>query len=378
MSVIIEAARFNDLPGWAIDTHTQTMAAFEKSCARFLRRGASTRFGPALQWADETEVSYGATYGDWHTACRALQDMSAAQKNDPDAVRAYFEQWFTPYLVRTKTGQTKGMFTGYYEASLKGSAVRTDRYNIPLHARPDDLVMVDLGAFRESLKGQRIAGRVRDGRLRPYEDRSEIVSGQWPHNDKVLVWVDDAVDAFFVQIQGSGRVAFEDGSAMRIGYAGQNGHPYYAIGRELVKRGYMDKDSVSMQSIRDHLANNPAQADEIMNTNPSYVFFRALETDGPVGGEGLPLTPGRSLAIDHTKFGYGTPMWVDIEHPDKGTNLAGGVSPLQRLMIAQDTGGAIRGVVRGDYFWGYGAEAAAIAGRMKSQGQYWVLLPQKR
>ena len=271
----------------------------------------------------------------------------------------------------------KGLFTGYYEASLNGSRTKSARYNIPLHKRPDDLVMVQLGDFREDLKGRRIAGRVRGGNLKPYESREEIVAGDWPHDDEVLVWVDDPVDAFFVQIQGSGLVALNNGQTMRIGYAGQNGHPYYAIGRELIKRGQLTKDTVSMQSIRAWLAANPRQADEIMNTNASYVFFREIDAGkdsggpigGPIGGQGVALTKGRSLAIDRSLISYGLPIWTDIEHPSAGE------PPIQKLMVTQDTGGAIRGPVRGDVFWGYGKTAETLAGQMKSQGRYWVLIP---
>ena len=242
-------------------------------------------------------------------------------------------------------------------------------YKTPLYQRPDDLVMVQLGDFRDHLKGERIAGRVIDGNLKPYEPRAEIVAGQWPHNEEVLVWVDDPVDAFFVQIQGSGVVQLDNGQAMRIGYAGQNGHVYYAIGRELIKRGELTKENVSMQSIRAWLENNPAQADEIMNTNASYVFFRKLDGEGPIGGEGIALTAGRSLAVDRSLLSYGLPVWTDIEAPYEGA------APLRKLMVAQDTGGAIRGAVRGDVFWGYGDHAESVAGSMKSSGQYWILLP---
>ena len=229
--------------------------------------------------------------------------------------------------------------------------------------------MVQLGEFRDDLKGRRIAGRVIDGKLKPYESREQIVAGNWPHNQEVLVWVDDPVDAFFVQIQGSGVVQLNDGNVMRIGYAGQNGHVYYAIGRELIERGELTKEEVSLQTIRAWLEKNPAQADEIMNTNASYVFFRELDGEGPLGGEGVALTAGRSLAIDRSLISYGVPVWTDIEPPSAS------VGKIQRLMVAQDTGGAIRGAVRGDVFWGFGERAEAIAGPMKSRGQYWILLP---
>jgi len=229
--------------------------------------------------------------------------------------------------------------------------------------------MVQLGEFREDLKSRRIAGRVVDGKLKPYETREDIVAGNWPHNEEVLVWVDNPIDAFFVQIQGSGVVQMNDGSVMRIGYAGQNGHVYSAIGRELIERGEITKENVSLQSIRAWLEANPDQADEIMNTNASYVFFRELEGEGPLGGEGIALTAGRSLAIDRSLISYGVPLWTDIQPPVEG------IGTIRRMMIAQDTGGAIRGPVRGDVFWGFGARAESLAGPMKSKGRYWVLLP---
>ncbi|MGH1399575.1 MAG: murein transglycosylase A, partial [Alphaproteobacteria bacterium] len=295
-------------------------------------------------------------------------DFAALSPKSQTTLQRYFEQNFTPYNVRSGS-DPNGLFTGYYEASLKGSRTKTARYNIPLHTRPDDLVMVQLGEFREELKGQRIAGRVKGGNLKPYESREEIIAGKWPHHDKVLLWVDDPVDAFFVQIQGSGLVEMSDGTTMRIGYAGQNGHPYYAIGRELIKRGALTKESVSMQAIRDWLAKNPADADALMNTNKSYVFFREINGEGPIGGQGVALTAGRSLAIDRSLISYGLPIWTDIAAPTPDTKS------IQKLMITQDTGGAIRGAVRGDVFWGYGATAETLAGSMKSKGKYWVLLP---
>ena len=232
------------------------------------------------------------------------------------------------------------------------------------------LVMVNLGEFRDELKGERIAGRVRDGRLKPYESHAEILSGQLPvEQDRALVWVDSAIDAFFLQIQGSGIVSLDDGTIMRVGYAGQNGHPYYAIGRELVKRGELTKDKVSLQTIRSWLQAHPDQAQDVMTLNKSYVFFQEQKSEGPKGGEGVALTARRSLAVDHSIIPYGMPVWLQAEAPDHT------IDTINRLMVTQDTGGAIRGAVRGDFFWGYGTQAEYYAGKMKSQGRYWFLLP---
>lgn len=353
-SVTLKSVNFNNLPHWP-RVSPQSLVAFDKSCKRILKRGENTSFG---------KLDQAGTYGDWQDACAALPSVD---RTNGQAMARFFETYFTPYQVLNGNDST-GLFTGYYEASLNGSRVKTDQFNIPLHLRPDDLVMVQLGEFRDDLKGRRIAGRVIDGKLKPYETREDIVDGQWPHNNEVLIWVDSAVDAFFVQIQGSGIVTMQDGSTMRIGYAGQNGHPYYAIGRELIKRGALTKDKVSMQSIRSWLEGNPRQAAQVMNTNKSYVFFRELKGEGPIGGEGIALTAGHSLAIDRSLLPYGAPMWVNIDYPDNKT-------PIHRLMIAQDTGGAIRGPVRGDVFWGYGERAEYHAGQMKADGQYWIFLP---
>lgn len=354
--VVLQTASFSDLPGWNADTIREALPALQSSCARILKKPAGAPFG---------KLDQARTYGEWHPVCRALANNTF--RSDAQ-LRAFFEHHFQPYAV-TNGKTSEGLFTGYYEATLRGSQSKHGLYRYPLHARPDDLVMVQLGDFREDLKGRRIAGRVVNGSLKPYEDRADIVAGQWPHNDKVLLWVDSPVDAFFVQIQGSGTVEMDDGSIMRIGYAGQNGHPYYAIGRELIKRGALTKDTVSMQSIREWLEHNPDQADEVMNTNQSYVFFTAKSEPGAIGGEGVVLTPERSLAIDHTLLPYGLPVWVSAQAPMESE------TDINRLMVAQDTGGAIRGAVRGDVFWGHGKRAEHMAGPMKSRGQYWVLLP---
>lgn len=330
-------------------------SAYSKTCARLSKKDEAALI-------DTQNPEFGRV-GDWLAPCQAVQEGA-----DPDEIIA---DYFDVYAVRnSNSGKDEGLFTGYYEASLKGSKTRTDKYNIPLHARPDDLVMVDLGAFRDTLKGQRIAGRVKDGRLRPYESRPEILqSNNYTNPETVLVWVDSAVDAFFVQIQGSGLVELEDGTVMRIGYAGQNGHIYTAIGKVLIERGALAKEEVSLQTIRAWLEANPDSAEDVMSQNASYVYFRELDTEGPVGGEGVPLTAESSLAIDHGLYPYGMPIWVDIEHPtEQGRRI-------QKLMVGQDTGGAIKGPVRGDFFWGHGPRAEDLAGKMKSKGRMFIFIP---
>jgi membrane-bound lytic murein transglycosylase A len=343
---ILTPATFAHLPGWEEDDPAPALSAFLRSCRR-------------LRSED-----------DWSPACEAASRVPAG------GARAFFETWFQPFAA-SAGDDPEGLFTGYYEPLLQGSRKRTDRYRVPLYVRPPDLVMVDLGDFREELKGQRIAGRVEEGDLVPYPDRRAIEEGALSGKELELVWVDDPVDAFFLQIQGSGRVRLDDGSndgsEIRVGYAAQNGHPYFAIGKDLVERGAMPKEQVSMQSIRLWLEQNPDLADDVMARNASYVFFEELKGEGPLGAQGVALTPGRSLAVDLKHWILGTPVWLDTRAPSPREGEPD--RPLRRLMIAQDTGGAIRGVVRGDIFWGHSEEAAEVAGRMKHPGRMWVLLP---
>jgi len=358
--ISLSPADWGDLPGWADDPVALVLPTLSRSCARIARVPADRPVGP--------DGAYGRA-ADWQAACAAL---AAVPPGDGDALRAAlttaFRPWAARNAARAEDGET-GLFTGYYEPLLRGSRTRDDRFAVPLHARPPDLVEVDLGRFRPAMRGERIAGRVEDGRLVPYADRTAIAGGALAGRGLELLWVDDPVDAFFLQIQGSGRVELPDGASVRVGYAGQNGHAYVAIGRELVARGAMAREEVSMQSIRAWLAANPREADAVMALNPSYVFFREIEGEGPLGAEGLPLEPGRSIAVDPRFVAYGTPVWLDAEDPlDPAARV-------RRLMVAQDTGGAIRGPVRGDVFWGAGAEAEERAGRMRSRGRWWLLLP---
>lgn len=353
------AATFTDLPGWSEDAVAEALPAFLESCSDFDHKPGQQSIGGD---------GYAGTAADWHAVCRAA---AAVPAGDEAAARAFFEDHFTPWSA-SDLGEETGLFTGYYEPTLEGSRRRGGTYQVPLYARPPELVTVDLGEFRDDLTGRRVAGRVVDGRLVPMPDRRDIDTGALDARGLEVVWVDDPVDAFFLHIQGSGLVRLEDGSELRVGYAGQNGHPYRAIGRDLVERGHMELDEVSMQSIRGWLEAHPEEADEIMALNASYVFFRRLGGAAPLGAQGVELTPRRSLAVDRKYHPLGVPVWLDASAPaaDGGDDLT-----LRRLLIAQDTGGAIRGPVRGDVFWGPGDEAAEIAGRMRHEGRMWVLLP---
>lgn len=347
---------FAGLPGWDGDPVAAAIAPLRLSCDR--RAGAAE----ARSAGGESIVGSRA---DWDRICAAAHRLAIG---DNAAARAFFERHFKPYRA-SNGGDAEGLFTGYYEAELHGARNPSKRYNVPIYGLPQDLVTVDLGEFRVDLKGRRIAGRVVGGRLRPYHDRARIDAGELQGRTRAIVWVDDPIDAFFLHIQGSGRVILDGGGVMRVGYAGRNGRPYFSIGRELIRRGELSAEGATMQSIRAWLKAHPDEAGAVMAKNTSYIFFRELDGQGPVGAAGVPLTPGRSLAVDRKFIPLGVPVWLDAADPARPDER------LRRLLIAQDTGAAIKGPVRGDVFWGFGAQAAERAGRMRSLGEYYLLLP---
>lgn len=356
-SMTLSPVAFSALPNWQNDDARGAIRALKKSCAVFVKRDGATSLRP-------TEIA--GTIAQWTPACRAV--LARADTMDAAQARALIETHFTPYRMDTEYGRT-GLMTGYYETMLNGSLTRTTRYNTPLYKKPNDLVMVELGDFRPHLKGERIAGRIVDGKLTPYADRAAIDRGALAGRDLEIVWVDDADQAFFLHIQGSGRVRLEDGRDIRVGYDGQNGHVYHAIGRELIARGELTPETTNLDSIRAWLKTHPTQAPALRHKNPSYIFFKQLEGDGPLGAQGVALTPDRSMAVDPRFIPYGAPVFIDMPHPTQSDTR------MQQLMVAQDTGGAIRGPVRGDYFWGVGTRAEKNAGYMKSRGPMWLLLP---
>ena len=347
-----EAATWKALPGWYSDRVDEAWPALRESCRALVTRRAAAP---------------------WQEVCRAAEALPAADTRDPARVRAFFERHFVPWqLIAVDTDgseNSRGLITGYYEPLLRGSRTRDARYRYPLYGVPDDLVTVDLGALYPQLKGQRVRGRMEGRRLLPYFSRGEIDRGVSSLKGRELFWVDDRLDAFFLEIQGSGRVQLPDGSTVRVGYADQNGHPYRAIGRVLVERGELTLEEASMQGIRKWAVANPDKVTPLLHANPSRVFFRELPAlpagsatasppgsapgaTGPPGSLGVPLTPLRSIAID----------------PLDG-------KPIERLTLAQDTGGAIVGAIRADLFWGFGTAAGESAGRMREFGSMWVLLP---
>jgi membrane-bound lytic murein transglycosylase A len=355
----MQLANWSDLPGWGNDDVTAAWPAFLQSCRALVSRP---------QWPL------------WRAACEEAKGITITPGRNTlnaDTLRSFFEARFAPYLLTNPDATTHGVITGYYEPLLRGSRARGPAFEQPILGVPNDLLTIDLGDVLPDLKSMRLRGRLQGNKVIPYYSRAEINSREQDFSDRVLLWVDDAVELFFLQIQGSGRVRLPNGETVRIGYADQNGHPYQSIGRLLVERGELKLEQASMQGIQAWARANPAKLTELLNANPSYVFFRELskpasDSEGPPGALGIPLTAERSIAVDPRHVPLGAPVFLATTLPG---STAATSTPLRRLMMAQDTGGAIRGVVRADFFWGFGAEAGKLAGRMKQQGQMWVLLP---
>lgn len=350
----LEAASWAELPGWMDEDPRAAWDTFLRSCTRLKAQAA------------------------WRESCALAEQLPAAA-----SVRDFFETQFLPYRVANADGSVQGLATGYYEPLLRGSRRREGPYRYPLYAAPADLLIVDLAEINPELKHLHLRGRLEGRRVLPYYPRAEIERGLPALAGKELLWVDDPVDLFFLQVQGSGRVRLPTGELVRVGYADQNGQPYKSIGRYLVEQGELKLEQASMQGIKAWGAANPARLDALLDQNPSYVFFRELpQTDGgqssttdgpmtaggPVGALGVALTPERSIAVDPRYIPLGAPVFL-------ATSWPGSAQPLARLVLAQDSGGAIRGAVRADYFWGFGDAAGAQAGRMRQSARMWVLLP---
>jgi membrane-bound lytic murein transglycosylase A len=351
----LRSVTFGDLPAWRDDDHGAALATLQLSCGAILDRGGAFGRNPA----------YGGEPGDWLEVCRrALMAQSSP--------REFFESEFVPVQV-SDPERPGGMFTGYFEPEVRGSRTRGGPYQVPIYRRPSDLEAFDAAARQATglAYGRRIGTRPA-----PYHSRKEIETGALAGRDLELVWLTDWADAFFLQIQGSGRVRLEDGSLMRVAFAAKTGLPYTAVGGILANRGDIPRSEVSMQSIRAWMARHPEAARELMWQNESYIFFREMPASdpslGPPGAQQVPLTPRRSLAVDRAFWAFGTPIWLDAEVP---SGPDGEPQPFRRLLIAQDTGSAIKGRVRGDVFWGTGEAAANVAGLMQSPGAMVALLP---
>ncbi|MDR2093772.1 MAG: murein transglycosylase A [Azoarcus sp.] len=334
------------LPGWKNDETAAAWPAFRESCRVLARKPG------------------------WQEVCAAASALPAVL---PDAeARRFFEQRFTPWQSIASDGTGQGIITGYYELLIRGSRQRSASAPWPILAPPDDLLTIDLGDAYPELKPAKLRGRVTGNKVVPYWTRAELEqrrdSGQLPA--RALLWANDPIDLFFLQVQGSGQVELPDGSRVRVGFADHNGHPYRSIGTWLIRQGELSAHQASMEGIRQWARRNPQRLGELLDSNPRYIFFRELpESDGgPIGAQGTPLHAGRSIAIDPAHIPLGAPVFLATTWPLSE-------EPLNRLVVAQDTGSAIKGAVRADFFWGFGPEAGAQAGKMKQQGRIWVLLP---
>lgn len=352
---------FKQLPGWETADATKSFRAFQTSCTSFLSM--------------DPEQAVGSDYipmkaKDWQAVCTAAQKHHSPSERE---ARRFFQTWFTPVAFYERS-PLHGLFTGYYLPYLQGSLKQTKDYTVPIYGLPSNLVTINLEDFGKDLGNRRLIGRREGNKIVPYQTREEINKGALKNLAQVIVWVNNPIDHFFLQVEGSGIVGLPEGNILHLGYAGANGASYTSIGKILVQEGTLSKTEASMQGIKAYLEAHPEKIESILNQNKSYVFFRILENDEAIGTEGVPLTPGYSLAVDQKWIPLGAPLWLDTTMPGLNNTAS---QPLQRLMIAQDTGGAIRGVVRGDVFWGAGDEATYIAGKMNNQGRYWLLLPRR-
>lgn len=340
---LLKQANWQDLDGLLQDNVVDAWPAWLQSC---------TRLGKRAQWK---------------TACDAALLMK--QPNNA-AIIDYFSNYFDVYRTYNEDGTTTGTITGYYQPLLNGSKTQSTQYPYPLYREPADLITVELADVYPELKFKRIRGKLEGKKLVPYRTRAEIDAKPSPLAGNELFWIDDIIDVFFLQIQGSGVVQLDNGEQVQVGYANQNGYPYKSIGKLLVEQGELTLDKASMQGIKNWARNNPDKLSALLNSNPSYVFFRELPAGlpGPLGALSVPITAERSVAIDPKFIPLGAPIFLSTTEPNSN-------KPLKRLMLAQDTGGAIRGGVRADFFWGAGDAAGARAGSMKQQGEIWVLLP---
>lgn len=349
-------ATFSDLPGWAEDRTAEAWPALLRSCARVATQAADKPVG---------RDGIGGTAGDWREPCAAAKTLLPVTD---DTARRILETWFRPWRA-TRGDAADGLFTGYYETELRGSPHRDGRYRHPIYGRPADLVTVDLKPFELDGRGDTLVGRLVGGKVVPYLRRADIERGGLGSQAPVLLWAEDPMDVLLLHIQGSGRVTLPDGSVRRLGFAISNGHRFVGIGKTLIDHGKLARDNASMQAVVAWLKAHPAEGATLIEENPRYIFFCQVDGDGPLGAQGVALTAGRSLAVDPEHVPLGVPLWLDTQDPDG--------MPLRRLMMAQDTGSAIKGPIRGDYFWGAGAAAFDKAGRMKSRGGYWLLLPRR-
>ncbi len=325
---------FEQLSGWQETNHRAALMAFTQSCSRLTKMPQNRFIGGQIG-----EI----TAGDFRDVCEianVVKGMSDAQ------IKNFFENWFRPFLVASRAGESKGLFTGYYEAELRGSKTKTAQYKYPIYSKPKDL------------------------KSEPYLTRAEIEAGALKGKGLEILYVDDAVDLFFMHIQGSGRITLPNGAIARISFAARNNQPFTAISNYLADNNYVSRGNMSADSVKAWLRANPDKAQEAMNVNPAFIFFKLSDSEYPVGAQGVPLTAEHSLAVDSDIIPYGFPIWLETYLKKNGSK-----EKYNQLLVAQDTGSAIKGVVRGDIFFGHGKDAEVNASSAASSGQYYILLP---
>jgi len=325
---------FEQFSKWQETNHRMALMAFTQSCSRLAKMPQNRLIGGQIG-----EI----TAGDFRDVCEianVVKGMSDAQ------IKNFFENWFKPFLVATRNGESKGLFTGYYEAELRGSKTKSEIYKYPIYSKPKNLTS------------------------EPYLSRAEIEAGALKDKGLEILYVDDAVDLFFMHIQGSGRVTLPNGAIARVSFAARNNQPFIAISNYLADNNYVSRSNMSADSVKAWLRANPEKAQEAMNVNPLFIFFKLSDLEYPIGAQGAALTAEHSLAVDNDIIPYGFPIWLETYLKKNGSK-----EKYNQLLIAQDTGSAIKGAVRGDIFFGHGKDAEINASSAASSGQYYILLP---
>lgn len=352
--VAIVPVSFSELPNWNSDKLTEVWPAFILSCENLKTQSS------------EPLLTNDINSDKWQNVCAKAKLIL---KPTDDNIRRFFEQDFLPYKI-SENKSNEGLFTGFYEPEMKGSRTKYAKFTVPVYKKPDDLITVDdLGIFKEELKGKKIIGKIIKDKLVPYSTRAEIEASGLPGNE--ILWVEDEIDNFFMHIAGAALVRLDNGEKIRLSYSSTNGRRYRAIGKILIEMKQLTPENVSMQSIKKWLKEHPEQAKEIMHKNDSFTFFSESKQEGPIGSQEVVLTSMRSLGINPKYIAYGTPIWLDVPAPDKTLNQ----ERIQRLVIAQDEDGTIKGAIGGNLFCGTGEAAGELAGRLKSTGTFYLLLP---
>lgn len=333
----LQESSFDDIDGFYDDNLDLALEVYKKDCKRAKR------------------------YDLFKDICQKIETAT----NGED----FFTENFTVYKLLDNEFEDEGTITGYYEPLLYGSLQKSEKYQYPIYKTPNDMIIVDLSSVYPELKKYRLRGKIKDNKLIPYDNRKEFHARENKENLEVIAYVDNKVDLFLLQIQGSGKVKLDSGPIINVGYSNQNGRRYKSIGKYMLKKGYINRSQASIQGMKEYFKQNPQMVEEILNINESYVFFVENEK-GATGSLGSELTAKRNLAVDRRYIPLGMPVFIDTKNPVTK-------EPIRQLMVAADTGGAIKGKIRADFFWGYGDNAFEYAGRMKEKGKLYIFVPKK-